>query len=198
MKKLLFTLAALAIVVGASAQKKSSDKVIMGFKVGLNLSDITHINQNYKPSVLVGFYTEYRLANWFSLQPEVVYSKQGSMRTFDGVQTRLRANYLNIPVMMKFYVMPRLSLDLGPQLGLNLGTKIKMDNGKNDTAVQIISNDFYNTCEFSIAAGITYQKKRGPAISVRYNMGVSNVFKNKALDISNRNSVLQVAFGWTY
>lgn len=198
MKKLLFTLAALAIVVGASAQKKSSDRVIMGFKAGLNLSDVTHLGQNYKPSFLVGFYTEYKLANWFGLQPEVVYSKQGSMNTVEGVKMRLRVNYLNIPVMMKFYVIPRLSLDLGPQLGINLGTKMKIDNGKNDTAIQIISNDFYNTCEFSLAAGITYQKKRGPAISVRYNMGVSNVFKKEAYDISNRNSVLQVTFGWTY
>ena len=54
--------------------------------------------------------------DYLAIQPELVYSRQGARDKVNGDKLKLRANYLNIPVLAKLYVLDELSVDLGPEV----------------------------------------------------------------------------------
>lgn len=69
---------------------------------------------------------EIPLAKNFSIQPELLYAQQGTKISFSDEVTNshykstIDLNYLNIPVMLKYYVLKVLSVQAGPQIGIPL------------------------------------------------------------------------------
>lgn len=126
MKKMILAAAALMMAAGASAQMPSFE---WGVKAGLNVSGISNIDDSkMKASIYVGAFAEFHVNDWLGIQPEVIYSRQGFAVDDNSVDyARARLNYLNIPIMGKFYVLDNLSFETGPQFGflLNAREKIK-------------------------------------------------------------------------
>ena len=151
MKK-LFTLVVVVVlmVVGAKAQTE----IVVGPKVGLNMTNISN----------------------FDLKNKI----------------KLRANYLNIPVLAKLYVLDELSVDLGPEFGFALNAKAKYkDDG---TTVKHKMNDI-NTLAVNFAIGLSYNWDDF-MFSARYNLGLSNVFDKDKYDGNNKNRVFQLSVGY--
>jgi hypothetical protein len=69
---------------------------------------------------------EIPLAKNFSIQPELLYAQQGTKIslsyevTNSHYKSNLDLNYLNIPVMLKYYVLKGLTVQAGPQIGILL------------------------------------------------------------------------------
>ena len=125
MKKLSLTLICLMLADGAAKAQKT---FTFGPKIGVDYThfwgkDLGHDGQfNYQ----AGLFMEYRFTDKFSIAPEVVFAAQGGKWDyFDEYYKRDEKitdhiNYINVPVMLKYYVCPAVSIDLGPQLGINV------------------------------------------------------------------------------
>lgn len=204
-------------VTGVEAQSK----VEVGVKGGLNYSSF-NLNSsgrlasvNYNPSVgfHLGGYALIKFAK-LGLQPEVIFSRQGqyfSTPYNTNLQTPL--NYINVPVMIKYYVVGSLNVQVGPQLGILMGSKgdlIQIQNGfiTGQPVHNQNLNNYLKGTDFSIAFGAGINLPANLNFSVRYNIGISDINKNSG-DASfsgglqpsfstayTRNQVLQVSIGY--
>ena len=65
-------------------------------------------------------------------------------------------NYINVPVMLKYYVTPALSIDFGPQLGINVYHKCTIKGkGDNKDFKETVSTKTKNM-DFGLGLGLTY------------------------------------------
>lgn len=192
MKKLFVLAAVLLFVCSAKAQ---SD-ITIGPKVGLNVTNISNIDHSKnKISINLGGFAEWRVNDFFALQPELLYSRQGYRTKNDGVKGKFRVNYLNIPVLAKLYVLDELSVDLGPQLGFALNGKSKLKDGGHTVTEKF---KHLNTVELSFAIGVSYNFD-DLMFSARYNVGLSNVIDKDYLNLgNNKNHVFQLSVGYRF
>ncbi len=128
MKKILL-LAALGIFSFNTVQ---SQEIGFGIKGGLNLSNLS-IKQDdvSKPdsrtSFHIGGLVEIPISGKFSIQPELLFSMQGAQEeeseTYMGQtyssKTTLKLNYINLPIMAKYYVVDGLALEVGPSIRIS-------------------------------------------------------------------------------
>jgi len=193
MKKFILLALALCMVCIAKAQFGEGN-FAYGVKGGWNVTNLSNADAKNKMSIHLGAFAEWRLNDYFGIQPEFVYSRQGYRDKFDlngeKVKIKCRVNYLNIPVLAKLYVLEGLSVDLGPQLGfaLNARQKIKMDGHTSKHKIKS-----FNTCDFSFAIGTSYQMDDF-ILSARYNLGLTNVFDK--WEDNNKNHVFQLSVGY--
>lgn len=196
MKKLLLAFIAGIALLGSV---KAQTEYTIGPKVGLNVSNISHSHGNSKASVNVGIFGEARFTDLIGLQLEVLYSRQGwrDKVDIDGIREKVnyRVNYLNIPVLARIYVLERLSVDLGPQLGIGLNAKSKYKHS--GTTVKEKLHDL-NTIEASFVFGVSYDLFDHLLISARYNLGLSNAFDKDTFGKSNKNGVFQFSVGYKF
>ncbi len=199
-KVLLFALALVAGVSMASAQGFS-----WGIKGGANLTSLTAMdNSCYKFSAFGGAFAEYRFNDRWAISPELLYSRQGC--NFDDIllvmgngdsytltDRVMRLNYLNVPVLAKFYVCKHLSIDLGPQVGflLNATNKSTLDGSESI----VTGTEGYHTVDLSVGLGVTYNYKSF-LVSGRYNQGLTNVIKEDAGN--TKHSVFQLGVGYRF
>ncbi len=218
MKKLTLILVAALLTTGAFAQKG----FYWGVKAGLNLSKISNmdewagtadpgdkIKQQMYADFYAGAFAEYRFGRVIGLQLEAVYSRQGTAAKYtygdypdEKERMCIKADYINIPLLIKIYPLEKLSIDLGPQFGF--ATKVKQTYKAVDTEDgrdvykngSNIPSDFYKSFDLSIAMGVSYQITDMIEVSARYNLGVTDLVENGMLDDnSHKNRVLQIGMG---
>jgi hypothetical protein len=210
MKKYILILSALFFGVTVMGQ---TDKVKTGVKAGLNISDLTvdegELNSSGKTGFTAGIMVEIPMAKNFSLQPELLYSQQGTKITFSDEEvtnshykSTIELNYLNIPVMLKYYLIKGLSIQAGPQIGILL----KANNKYQDNFLGYEDQGSFNLKEYSsgidtsVNFGLGYQLKNKFYTDVRYNISYSNVFKdgdaNHFIDNNMKNKVFQITLGY--
>lgn len=186
MKKLLFTVVTVLCFMSTQAQE-----VRFGAKAGLNLANVTgEQNTKIKAGLLAGVLAEIKFSDQLALQPEIVYSSQGAKS--DNSDSTLRLNYLNIPLMAKFYPMERLSLQAGPQIGFLMGAKAKTPFSTTDV------KDNYKSVDFSLNLGLGYDFTENIFADARYNIGLSNFNDVKTNTEKYRNSVIQFSVGYKF
>ena len=195
MKK-IFVLIAVAIVsMSAMAQ------VQFGAKVGVDATNFwgKDINHGMQFNYQAGLVMEYKFTPSFAIAPEVVFAAQGGK--FDAVDFHFgdmvfnkdltyHTNYINVPVMLKFYTSPKFSIDLGPQVGFNVYSKYALEDFD---AVDI--KDGTKGVDFGVGLGGTYNLTDNAFVQARYTMGMTKVFDNDA-DVKNGN--VQLAFGMKF
>lgn len=154
---------------------------------GLNLSSagkLASVNYNSGVGFQVGGYALIKISK-FAIQPEIVYSRQGQYFTTSynsNLATRL--NYINIPVIVKYYLIGGLNVQAGPQLGILVGSKgdlLPLASDGNINGQPIFGqklNDYVNPIDFSVAFGAGLDLPFGGSLTVRYNLGISDINKN--------------------
>lgn len=212
MKKTMLILYTLFIGVTVMAQ---NDKVKLGIKAGLNISSLTfdesELSSSSKTGFTAGVMVEIPLAKNFSLQPELLYSQQGTKTSFfdqdvtnSNFKGRIELNYLNIPLMLKYYVIKGLSIQAGPQIGLLLKANSKYQDNflgyENQESFNL--KKYSNGIDTSINFGLGYQFKDKFYTDFRYNISYSNVFKdgdaNYFINHDMKNRVFQITIGYFF
>lgn len=212
MKKSMLLISALFLSVTLMAQ---TDKVKLGVKAGLNLSslsfDESELNSSNKTGFTAGVMVEIPLTKNFSLQPELLYSQQGSKSSFfdsdvtnSQYKSTITLNYLNIPVMLKYYVLKGLSLQAGPQIGILL----KANNKYQDNFLGYDNHESFDLKDYSTGVdtavnfGLGYQFKDRFYTDLRYTISYSNVFKegdaNHFINNDMKNRVFQITIGYFF
>jgi hypothetical protein len=185
MKK-LFVLASLFLsVIFANSQ---TSRTHLGIKAGVNLANLNHPTADYdtKAGLHAGLLAHIHVTNHFAVQPELVYSNQGTEYSNAGVINRTNLHYLNVPILAQYMTGGGFRLQTGPQVGFLLDAKNKVKDSETKTDVE----NFYKTTDFSWAFGASYITNSGFGVDARYNLGLSNI--NDANATKVRNSVFQV------
>ncbi|CAM1373076.1 porin family protein [Tenacibaculum xiamenense] len=178
-KKLSFTI--LIIVLGFTGLNAQESK--FGIKGGLNFAQITGANSlksDRKTDFNLGIMAEIPIVEKFFFQPELLYSRQGSSVNLD---------YLNIPLLGKYYLTEGLNIQAGPQIGFLLSADT---NG-----VNVKSN--FKTLDFGVDFGLGYQFKNGLNLGAKYNYGLSNLSTGVANEYAGtkiKNEVFQLSIGY--
>lgn len=194
MKKIILAVFALSVFSFANAQDKKSNKVgsdhvRFGLKAGLSNSILAgDTDVKSLLSFHAGGFVNVPISDKFSIQPELLYSAQGE--NGKSIDVTLQNDYINLPVMAKFYVSNNFTIEAGPQIGLLLSAKIKYAGQSVDT------KQFYNTTDFSLCFGLGYDVSEDLFLSARYNTGLSNLDKSGKESI--KNSVFQVSLGYKF
>lgn len=202
MKKFFVLIAAAIVCMSASAQ------VQFGAKVGF---DMTHFwgedaPSGWQPNYQVGLMMEYKFNPKFAIAPEVVFAAQGGKET-DKVDVEevpgmveakgtFHTNYINVPLMLKFYATPAFSIDFGPQVGFNVYSKMTASGkaGNIEAKETVDLKDMTNTVDFGLGLGATYNLTDNAFVQARYNLGLTKVFENSQV----KNGNLQIAFGMKF
>ncbi|MET0945252.1 MAG: porin family protein [Flavobacterium sp.] len=185
MKKII--MAAVAVMAFAFS---NAQEVKFGVKAGVNFANL---GGDADGSSLTGFHVgglaEIKLSDKFAIQPEILYSAQGSDFSEDGFDDELKISYLNVPVMAKYYVIDKLSIEAGPQVGFLLSAKEEGEDAK----------DFLNSVDFGVNFGAGYDFTENFFAGVRYNVGLSNVADTEdSDDFKMNNSVFSVSVGYKF
>ena len=203
MKKFLLVVIAMVMLGSVHAQTAFKSKVegitgtefYFGPKFGFNVAGISDGLNKSKLSFLMGAFAEIKFNDLFGLQTELIYSRQGDKGKYHGEKYWMRVNYLNIPVLAKFYVWEGLSVDLGPQLGFALNGKHKVKSGGTETKSDM---KHLNTVDLSFGMGLSYDLPMGLVVSARYNLGLTNVIEKDHFGGNNQNRVFQLSAGWKF
>lgn len=196
------------------AQLKLDLGVKAGFNYyGLDLSSSGKLgttNYNSGAGFHVGGYALIKVSK-FAIQPELVFSRQGQyFSTPYNSNLATTLNYINVPVMVKYYVVGGLNLQVGPQLGILASAKGDLVNkGLSQGLVASGQNlkDYVNPIDFSVAFGAGLDLPFGASLTVRYNLGLTDVNKytnstvpgtsTPSLSTSSaKNQVIQISLGY--
>lgn len=185
MKK-VFVLASLVFVI--TAAKSQSVKTHFGVKGGWNLANLQSPNTDYdsKSGFHAGLLAHIHVADHFAIQPEVMYSNQGTEYANAGVRYRTNLSYINVPVLAQYMVGNGFRLQTGPQIGFLLDAKAR--NQATETNIDVENN--FKSTDFSWAFGASYLTNSGFGVDARYNLGLSNINETNAATVKNR--VLQL------
>ena len=191
MKKLLLIIAVVLFCFNVTAQDMStSDEGInFGVKAGVNFATITGDETDgvkSKTSFHIGALVEIPVTEKFSVQPELMYSGQGAKD--DSSDDELKLDYINLPIMAKFYVAEGFSLEAGPQVGFLINSKFEVDGQSEDI------KDETTGIDFGVNFGVGYKMETGLNFGARYNLGLSNIWDFEGSDnLKNHNGVFQIS-----
>lgn len=199
MKKIILTAAAVFVFGFANAQKAQ-----FGLKGGLNIA-----NQNFSgegaPStssltgVNVGCFVDIKVSEKFSVQPELLYSTQGVSLNWltDGATINsFKLNYINVPIIAKYYAAKKFSLEAGPQIGFL--TKSTVNGTSSGVTVDVDAKQFFKSIDFGLNFGMSYDFTKKLSASLRYNIGLSNVGSDTFTADGDKitNSVFSINLGY--
>ncbi|MEO6174774.1 MAG: porin family protein [Flavobacterium circumlabens] len=164
MKKIILSMLAILVFGFANAQKTR-----FGVKGGLNVSSYTGGNY-YDAKSLIGFhvggFAEIKVIERLAIQPELLFSTQGASMEYPGESDYdSKLNYLNVPVLAKFFITKEFTVEAGPQIGFLLSAK---DDGED-------AKDFYKSTDFGFNFGAGYGFTDNLSVNLRYTVGLSNI-----------------------
>lgn len=224
MKKLIFASIALLAFGFTNAQTAR-----FGIKGGLNVSTLSGDVDDASPKIgaHIGGLVEIKIARRFSIQPELLLSLQGAKSEYsysepgysESSESKIHLTYLNIPVMAKFYVVPKLSLEAGPQIGFLVGAKNKysetiINGGEVSSYSQTVSSKSgLATVDAAFNIGASYYLTDNMFLQGRFCIGITSIDGDRGFYRSNNgngndnyyyvsnditNNVFQLSFGYRF
>jgi len=212
MKKILLSV----ITLIAFNTVSIAQEVDFGLKAGVNFAKFGG-DANASNSITgfhAGALAQFKLTETFSIQPEILFSQQGSKNQYaemyienDSEVTaryeRTQAvNYINVPIALVYNLTGRLSIVAGPQAGFVISADFE-DEGStyigdakvSDFSTSGDNKDDFKSIDFSVFAGTAYQLPVGVFFEARYQAGVSRVLENSnAASITNNVFSLSAGF----
>lgn len=216
-----------------SAQEKEQpvattpSSVRFGIKAGFNGSTFSRgersevdNSEKIKAGSHIGVFANIPLAEKFSIQPELLFSQLGSKTedifihnsenssTKQEYTYKTNLNYLTLPVMIQYNILPQLYVEAGPEFGLLLGGKINGDGrsevifeGTTTTGTESFSENItmklYNKFNFGIGIGAGYYFTQNFGVTARFTAGITGIFKND-YGSKVRNNALQIGVAYQF
>jgi len=201
-RKFLIGLLLSGTFLTASAQDEASNKddqsISFGVKGGVNLATVTggedFDSPDSRTSFHVGAVLELPIAEIFSIQGEALYSGKGFKFDFegtDGDKAEFQLDYIDVPVLAKFYITKGLSIEAGPQFSFLVNEEFDANPNSDDGDIVLEEAE---TFDFGVAGGLTFQTEMGIFASGRYSYGTTEIYKDSGLHNSN----FQVSIGYKF
>lgn len=177
MKKLFVT--ALLLIAGSASM--NAQGIDFGIKAGANFSklDGSDVSGDNLTSFHVGALVELNLLENLSIQPEIMYSSQGTKIEDE----EWKVDYISVPVLAKFYVLTdKLSLEAGPQFSFLINEDFPSSIG-----ADVESESF----DFGIVGGLGLNITNNIFAQARYVVGLTEA--SKEAEVTNQ--VIQLSVG---
>ena len=188
-------LSSLFVLVGLSAYSQAS--VAIGIKGGLNFANLsvsqsTATNYNNRTGYHFGAFALFKFGK-IGLQPELLFSKQGSKYSVSTSDVDSNFDYINIPIILKLYTVAGINIQVGPQIGFLSGAEAKQTIGGVTTTTN--PSSLYKNNDISVALGLGWDLPFGLTIDARYNLGLTKI--NDGTNTSDtKNQVIQISAGF--
>lgn len=165
-----------------------------GVKAGINFANVnpTELYGKTQMSIgpMAGAVVGYTISDWIDIQAEPAYSRKGYkdkdlvvMSGVDGVDAQkfgltVTADYVELPLLVKFYPFQNIGVNVqaGPNVGLLINRSYKVGKDKDFDMPFNGSGD--ERFKFGMDFGIGYTASRGMFIDLRYNLGLTNSYKD--------------------
>ncbi|MGC9342666.1 MAG: porin family protein [Bacteroidales bacterium] len=185
-----------------------------GLKGGLNLASLS-IEDVSDANILPGFHggawVNIPLSGDISLQPELLYSGKGVEAVYDeeflGIEiaegeTKIRLNYIDIPVYVNYNLSEDFHFFIGPYVGFllnaNINTSAEILDFLDYTNQDKISKDEFKSTDFGLSGGLGFSIDP-VSFGFNYSLGLMTVATDEsqmeALLESSKNNVIQVFVG---
>jgi hypothetical protein len=191
---LLSALVALMITHNAGAQAQFA----IGIKAGPNFAKIdtkSTAGENYKSRTGFhgGAFALIKLTK-IGIQPEIIFSQQGSKVEINNKDYESNYSYINIPVIVKLYLAAGINLQVGPQFGFVAKAEQESPDINGIKTTTDIKDELKGS-DLSAAFGAGWDLPFGLTIDARYNLGLSKV-NGKNIPEEQKNQVFQLSLGY--
>lgn len=198
MRKITFVLIVM-LCAGLATITNAQVQFSLGLKGGVNFAsiDVNDVAATWdgRTGFHGGAFALFKITA-FAIQPELIFSQQGSTVKFNTQDLDANFTYLNVPVIAKFYLPLGFNLQAGPQFGFLTSAKSDYNPITNTPQDGTDLKEYYKNSDLSIALGLGWDvPKLGLTIDGRYNLGVSEIQDNAALE-QTKNQVWQVSLGY--
>ena len=164
-----------------------------GVKAGVNVAN-QKITGDYEPDTKAkigihgGVFVTWMFSEKLGIQPEVLFSAQGSKDKDDSYDYSIVTNYVSIPVLVRYDINDMFSVHAGPQFGVLVSAEEEFNGDSQD-----IKDDFKGT-DVGIALGAEADLPANFGVGLRYIFGVTNVLKEEMSfdDTELKNGVFQI------
>lgn len=186
MKKLVFFLTTLLSITAIQAQDFG-----FGVKGGINIASIGGSAYSGLGSLgtKVGFHlggvAEFSISDKIAVQPELLYSSQGTNWDYGTNDNNLKLDYVNLPLLGKYYFLEGLSAEAGPLVGFLIATNEDDD-------------DRFKKLDVAFAIGASYKLNDNIFFSLRYNKGIANINGDSYSGGNSQNNVFQLSAGYAF
>jgi len=214
MKKFI-TIAALilGVLFIFSATSVFAQYAYFGVKGGINLANVWGEDTDPDGALFIGWddkkikigfaaggYSTIVLTNWFALQPELLFTMQGTSYEYSEelpgysfwVKETLKLGYIQLPVLLKFYIPMegnvKINAFAGPYVAYNVYAKARVqveETGFEDyDEIEDIEDDWgWGVRKFDYGAvagaGVDFIiKGRQLTVDARYTIGFANIFQD--------------------
>ncbi|MDO3389625.1 porin family protein [Bacteroides sp. ET489] len=177
-------------------------RIYLGPKAGVNFASMTGLSDEFglNPKSGIGFQGGLAAGihfgrrtpkaeggtGRFGIQLEAMYSQ----RTIKTDYENLKLSYFEVPILAQYFVMPELSIELGPTIcGTLNSSPEKIQSGN-----IVIQTEEIKGYDVMLTAGIGYKSKNGFTASARYNLGMSELAGN----FNGKVSTVTVSVGWLF
>ena len=145
-------------------------------KVGMNIAGFSDADKSVY-DLNFGLETEYMVTDNFSLAAGIIMSNQGAKydNEVEG-KYEVDLDYVNIPIMANFYVLPGLAVKAGVQPGFRLKAKVKAE-GVNEEWDEYYSKLLVATGGIVDVSGLKIKR-----YDLCFPVGLSYEYKNIVLD----------------
>ncbi len=205
----------LLAIVFTAALANAQIRFDLGLKGGLNFAHInghSTVTQDYgsRTGFHLGAYALIKILK-IGIQPEIVFSRQGQSFSYSG-QPNFNSNfdYVNIPIMIKWYLAAGFNLQAGPQFGFLTSAKGDIIKGSQSSTMVSTGQDikdFVKASDVTIGFGFGWDLPLGVNITGRYNLGLSDINKYTGQSppqgtvtslgtVSAKNQVIQLSIGY--
>ena len=161
-----------------------SQEIDLGLKAGANFASITDASNlltSNRTGFLIGVFAGVKFSDKLGIQGDLLYSQQGA----NSDPKDIDLNYINVPIVLKYYLIQGFNLQAGPQFGFIVDDNIK------DVLGNVIEAESF---DLAGVLGLGYDFPFGIRIEGRHNFGLTDVFNS----IKGKNSVTSIAIGYSF
>lgn len=194
-----------------SAMSISQVTLQPGLKGGVNVSKINGIKSDGKTDFYLGGILSLNLSKFYTLQPELVYTRQGGENIYKREQIYnptinqyedvdfyedINLAYLSISITNKFYITPKTNfyLLIAPSLDILVDNNIDYEWGGG----YYIANNEIIPIDMTASLGAGYEFPFGLGFEARYKIGMINVLDSIFSDVNTKNRVFQVGLTYSF
>jgi len=202
-----------SLVVSAQDSKYG---LIGGLNYSNVLGDINQGDSDYRSSFHIGAFAEFPISEKIAFAPQIIYSSQGYKNSsndfnFGNIESSVfagdseykgsrRLNYLNMPLLFKFNLTRKFSLDVGPQVGFLINDALVVEKEEGILGLNQRTRDNNGGAfklDYGLKLGVSYDINKKMFLQLDYFYGLSNIAKGNSSDIYANNSVFNLSVGYS-
>lgn len=180
MKKLILIVFTVLLSVTTFAQG-----IDVGIKAGANFATLTDVSDvSTRTGLVIGAFVSLKFTEKMAIQGDVLYSQQGAKG--ENGFSDLEIDYINFPIVFKYYIIKRLNIQAGPQFG---------------TAVNDNVGDF-QSFDVTGVVGVGLDLPLHIRVTARYGFGLTDItfvnYNGYTFDTGIKNNVFSLTAGFTF